>query len=622
MRLKVSQMNLRGAAAWQKVWAVLLSALAPVVLVACGGGCQDCNASTAASSNSVLAAEGGLVSNAALARTALSHSAALPTRQEAARFLTQATFGPTPDEVSHLMQVGYEAWIDEQLAMPVSATSHVAAWDASNAAIQKVDAGQRASSGEVTSSFWREAITGKDQLRQRMAFALSEIYVVSINDSCGSNSYARGAADYLDMLGRQAFGSYRALLESVSLHPVMGCYLSSISNRLEDSGTGRVPDENFAREIMQLFSIGLYELQPNGALKRDASLQPIETYGPTDISGLAKVFTGWSWWCPLNSGSSCFGTSPSAPDQYVTAMRGYTLYHDKSEKRFLKTVVPASWFATPQSSLKAALDALATHPNVAPFIGKQLIQRLVTSNPSPAYVERISAVFNSTGGHLGATVKAILLDAEARDMAALRSDTFGKVREPVLKLSALMRAAGVKSESGQFLITTTGDPGRSLAQSAMASPSVFNFYRPGYVLPGSKSAGAGLLTPELQIANETSAAGYVNFLSQFMWSGTGRNGYDNTRPKADVQLELSVNALHPLLLLSDEPGKLVAELDQRLMYGTMPATLRQDITSAIAALDYRAQPIPTPEQILNTRRMRTWSALLLIAASPDFQIQR
>jgi hypothetical protein len=219
-------------------------------------------------------------------------------------------------------------------------------------------------------------------------------------------------------------------------------------------------------------------------------------------------------------------------------------------------------------------------------------------------------------------VKAILLDPEARDMNAINSDTFGKVREPILKLSALMRAAGVQSESGLFLISSTEDPGRSLAQSAMASPSVFNFFRPGYLMPGSKSAAAGLLTPELQIANETSAAGYVNFLSQFMWSGTGRNGYDNARPKADVQLELSVNAQHPLLILSDDPSKFVAELDQRLMYGTMPASLKHDITSAIAALDYRAQPTPTQDQILNTRRMRTWSALLLVAASPDFQIQR
>lgn len=623
MNLNVPPTTSYWTTARQKAWSMFLSAVLPLALAACGGGCNNCNASATSNDNTLAVASGGLVTAyAATPRAASASDTALPTRQEATRFLTQATFGPTPEEVTHLMQIGYEAWLDEQLAMPVSAMSHVAAWDTSNIAIQKVNAGQRASSGEVTSSFWREAITSKDQLRQRVAFALSEIFVVSILDSCGSNSYSRGAADYLDMLGRNAFGSYRALLESVSLHPVMGCYLSSISNRAEDTVTGRVPDENFAREVMQLFSIGLYELQPNGTLKLDASNQPIETYGPTDISGMAKVFTGWSWWCPLKLGSSCFGTSPSLPDQYVTAMRGYTLYHSKSEKRFLKSVIPASSFATPQGSLEIALDALSTHPNVGPFIGKQLIQRLVTSNPSPAYVARVNAAFNSAGGNLGAMVKAILLDPEARDWNATHSDTFGKVREPILKLSALMRAIGVKSESGLFLITTTDDPGRALAQSAMASPSVFNFFRPGYMMPGSKSAAAGLLTPELQIANETSAAGYVNFLAQFMWAGTGRNGYDNAHPKADVQLELSINAQHPLLALSDDPGKLVAELDQRLMYGTMPASLKQDVTSAIAALDYRAQPTPTPDQVLNTRRMRTWSALLLVTTSPDFQIQR
>ncbi|MES2088891.1 MAG: DUF1800 family protein [Pseudomonadota bacterium] len=217
------------------------------------------------------------------------------TRQAATRFLTQATFGPTQAEVDHVMAVGYQAWLDEQFAMPMDTTSHVAAWDAANAAIMAVDAGQRASSGEVASTFWRQAVTGRDQLRQRVAFALSEIFVVSVADSCGGNAYSRGAASYLDMLGRRSFGKFRELLESVTLHPVMGCYLSHLQNQKENVDTGRVPDENFAREVMQLFSIGLLELNVDGSLRLDAKLQPQETYTAADVAGLAKVFTGWSW---------------------------------------------------------------------------------------------------------------------------------------------------------------------------------------------------------------------------------------------------------------------------------------------------------------------------------------
>ncbi|MDE2401326.1 MAG: DUF1800 domain-containing protein [Burkholderiales bacterium] len=542
-----------------------------------------------------------------------------PTRQEATRFLTQATFGPTQVEVEHVMAVGYQAWLNEQFAAPVSATSHVAAWDAANAAIMKIDAGQRASNGEVTSSFWREAVTGSDQLRQRVALALSEIFVISTADSCGSNAYARGAAGYLDMLGRQAFGNYRDLLQSVALHPVMGCYLSYFQNQKEDQNTGRVPDENFAREIMQLFSIGLYQLNADGSVKADAQQLPLETYTAADVSGLAKVLTGWGLNCSTGLTPSCFFSNPSMPEQFVSNMRGFALYHSTADKRFLGVLLPASVVSTPESDLKVALDTLSSHPNVGPFIGKQLIQRLVTSNPSPAYVARVAAAFKSSGGSLRATVSAVLLDPEARDMAMLSSDTFGKVREPLLRFSALLRAFDARSDSGQYLITTTME---SLGQSALAPPSVFNFFRPGYVKPGSRSAAAKLVTPELQIATETSAARYVNFMTGFIWSGTGRAGYDNQAKRADVQLDYNVNPLNPWLAMTDEPEALVEEINQRLMYGTMPVGLMAEIAQAIKAVDFRAMPTPTADQIAGTRKCRLWSALLLTVVSPEFQVQK
>ncbi len=594
----------------------LLPAMLAALLSACGGGCGSCSATTTSQDLSASA-------DTPLVQLAAVNLQRAPNRQEATRFLTQATFGPTPDDVAHLMAVGYEAWLDEQFAMPMASVSHRAAWDASNKALMAVNPDQRASRNEVVSSFWRQALTGPDQLRQRVAFALSETFVISMLDSCGDNAYSRGAADYLDMLGRQAFGNYRSLLSSVALHPVMGCYLSHIKNQPADPSTGRVPDENFAREVMQLFSIGLYALNPDGTQVLDSQQQPIETYGPADIAGMAKVFTGWSWWCASGLTPGCFFSAPNSADQYVTPMRGYALYHATDEKRFLNTVIPASVFATPQSSLDTALDTLSQHPNVGPFIGKQLIQRMVTSNPSPAYVGRVSEAFKTSGGSLKAMVRAILLDPEARDLgAAQRSASFGKVREPILRLSALLRGVGVQSDSGMYLMQANLDPGSGLGQAPLCAPSVFNFFRPGYVHAGSRSAALKLLTPELQTVNETSTAGYINFLHAFMWYGAGRQGWSGAATRADVQLKLSVQAQDALLPMSDAPDRLVEEINQRLMYGTMPADLRTDITQAISGAEFEPPAnLPAPQRT-QLQRTRVWSALLLTMASPEFQVQR
>jgi uncharacterized protein (DUF1800 family) len=307
----------------------LIATLGMAAVMGCGGGgsgavvCDSCNGGAQASALDPAVPPAVPISGMPSAPPP--SASGQPTRQEAARFLTQATFGPTQADVAHVMAVGYKAWLDEQFAAPMADTSHVAAWDKANAVIMAMNAGSRASTGEVTSSFWRQAVTSPDQLRQRVAFALSEIFVVSMSDSCGDNAYSRGAADYLDMLGRQAFGNYRDLLESVSVHPVMGCYLSHLKNQKEDLDTGRVPDENFAREIMQLFSIGLYQLKQDGSLQADAQQQPVDTYTAADISGLAKVFTGWSWWCAQGRTPGCFFSNPNQPEQYVTGMRGYAL---------------------------------------------------------------------------------------------------------------------------------------------------------------------------------------------------------------------------------------------------------------------------------------------------------
>ncbi|MGC4062599.1 MAG: DUF1800 family protein [Aquabacterium sp.] len=548
-------------------------------------------------------------------------------RAEAARFLTQATFGPTDQDIDHLMSVGYRAWLDEQLHAPVNAVSHLNFWDRASASSVQ---GFLHDGGWPTESFWREALTSPDQLRQRVAFALSEIFVISTLDACGDNTNGRGAAGYMDMLGKKAFGDFRSLLEAVALHPVMGCYLSHIHNLKEDTSSGREPDQNFAREVMQLFSIGLYELNKDGTLKTDGQGAPIETYGPLDIQGMAKVFTGWSWYCFDNS-DSCFfrsfgtdsGKDLGSNDRWVNPMQSFARYHSTSEKKFLGVTVPAQSTPDPAKSVQMALDRLATHPNVGPFIGRQLIQRLVTSNPSPAYVGRVSKAFDEAGGNLGAMVQAILMDPEARDMqGALASKTFGKPKEPVLKLSALLRAYGATSTTGSFLMGYTEDPSFALAQSPMRSPTVFNFFRPGYVLPSSQSSQAGLQTPEFQLLNETSVAGAANFLGTAMYWGIGSKGYDGKSPGPDIQFAYQRTPDNAVLVLADKPTDLVEDVNQHLMYGTMSAGLKAEIVNAVSQLDFRSKPTVTADDILGTRQHRVWAALLLTVVSPEFQIQR
>ncbi len=583
-------------------------------LVACGGG-----NSTEEPAPNIRKVEGGLIQAQVLALTP-----ALPADEaEAARFLTQATFGPTEASVQALMSQGYARWLDDQLAAPLGPT-HQAAWLVRDAEIKAIKATDSAGAGDFNHSFWRQALEGQDQLRQRVAFALSQIFVVSAADGCGADN-SRGLAHYYDMLTAQAFGSYRILLESVALHPMMGCYLSHLRNQKENLSTGRVPDENFAREIMQLFAIGLHELNANGTPKLGRDRAPIDTYTADDVAGLAKVFTGFGFDCPNRPSDSCFLYGSHAgnkhEDRWARPMVGYPQFHSTAAKSFLGYTVPAQTTADPEASLAAALDQLATvHPNVGPFIGKQLIQRLVTSNPSPAYVQRVTQAFEASGRNMGAMVRAILLDPEARDMAALDSPQFGKVREPVLRLSALLRAVGVSSDTGRYLIDPTDNSGTSLGQSPLRSPSVFNFYRPGYVHAGGQSAAAGLVAPELQIANETSAAGYVNFMMDLLRNGAGRKGYDHMAARRDVQLSFDTNRQSPWLSLAAQPdaSPLIELINERLFYGAMPEALQAEVKAAVETIRLKATPTVADGEVITRLR----SALLLAVASPEFQVQR
>jgi uncharacterized protein (DUF1800 family) len=525
-------------------------------------------------------------------------------RNEAARFLSQATFGPTDADIDNLMTIGYSAWIDEQFATPRSGT-HQAFFSGLKDGNDK----------EVVAAFWKNALTGRDQLRLRMAYALSQIFVISLEDGDVDN-YDRAVAAWLDMLNANSFGNYRELLQTVSTNPMMGMYLTHIANQKADPATGRVPDENYAREVMQLFSIGLVELNLDGRPRTGSAGAVIETYSPTDVSELAKVFTGWSWACPVSSDKGCFlrGKSNNGNREYsdrdLRPMVSYPEYHSIEAKSFLGKTIPAGTSAA--DSLRIALDHLAAHPNVGPFIGRQLIQRFTTSNPSPAYVSHVASAFNNNGkgvrGDFKAVLKAVLTHPEARTI----NDTSGKVREPVLRLSAFMRAFPHRSSSGNFDIEVTNNPGTALGQAPLHSPSVFNFYRPGYVAAGTRSAASNLVAPELQIFNETSVAGYINFMRDSISAGVGfPAGSGLTR--RDLQADYSAE-----LALASDAAALVDRVTTRLTYGAIGSQRRSEIITAVSSIAIPGSGSQT--QINEAKRKRVNAAILLTVAAPEFVV--
>jgi uncharacterized protein (DUF1800 family) len=521
-------------------------------------------------------------------------------RNEAARFLAQATFGPTDAEIDRLMSIGYSAWINAQFSTPANGT-HLEFFNSLNDGNDK----------EVVSAFWRQALTGPDQLRLRMAYALSQIFVISLEDGDVDN-YDRAVAAWMDMLNANSFGNYRNLLQSVSTNPMMGIYLTHIGNQKADPLTGRVPDENYAREVMQLFTIGLTELNQDGTVSMGSGGKARETYGPADVSELAKVFTGWSWACPLMD-KNCFlrgiSNNREYSDRDLRQLASYPEYHSVEAKTLLGMTIPAGTSAA--ESLRMALDHLSAHPNVGPFIGRQLIQRFTTSNPSPAYVNAVAAAFNNNGmgvrGDFKAVLKAILLNPEARTV----SDTSGKIREPILRLSAFMRAFPHRSISGKYDMEVNNNPSTGPGQAPLHSPSVFNFYRPGYLAPGTKSAARQMVAPELQIINETSVAGYVNFMRDSIGHGVGfPAGVALTRRDllADYTTELA---------LATDAAALVDRVTTRLAYGAVGSVRRAEIISAVSSIALPSGG-SSLDRINAAKRQRVSAAILLTVAAPEF----
>ncbi len=492
--------------------------------------------------------------------------------QAASRFLGQATFGAKMGDIDALATLGYETWLTSQFAKPQTLHLPVA-----TAYLNTFAAGTQVGQVGFNWSMWRNFSTGDDALRQRVAFALSEIFVVSMNSNI-AGAYPRGPAHYLDTLGLHAFGNYRDLLDAVTYSPMMGIYLTHLRNQKENTTTGATPDENYAREVMQLMSIGLYQLNLDGTQKVEPfSGRPIETYTNADVSGLAKVMTGLSWAGPDTSSTRFVGgNAATEPDREIKPMQAYDQFHSTSQKQFLGVTIPAQTLATTNADVKLALDTLFKHPNVGPFIGQLLIQRLVSSNPSPAYVSRVATAFNNNGsgvrGDMKAVIRAILLDPEARDAPNANG---GKLREPAIRLINWMRAFNAKSTDGRFLLGTTNDPATQLSQTPMYAPTVFNFFRPGYVPSNSKVGTAGLVAPEAQIINETSAPGYLNFMRGVVNAGIGNRVNNVLDIQADYTAELA---------LAGNPDALLDRVSLLLAAGDISATARAAMRTAIASV--------------------------------------
>ena len=510
-----------------------------------------------------------------------------PTAAEASRFLAQASMGASRSQIARVQAIGYSAWLDEQFALPPSATR----WDALVAAGYS-DPSYKNTEAGFDASAWRKLLASPDTLRQRVTLALSEIYVTAIDGLTGGGWKAFAAANYLDLLEANAFGNHRSLLQQISGNTAMGMFLTFRGSMKGNPVSGALPDENYARELMQLFTIGLVQLTLDGTPQLSAGATT-PTYALADITGLARVFTGWDFDLAGQSGAVASAT----PDFIRRPLINYAPRYETGAKTFLGTTIAAG--TDPTVGLMMALDAIFAHPNVAPFTSRQLIQRLVTSNPSPAYVARVATVFNNDGsgvkGNLQAVLKAILLDDEARNASIAAGASAGKLREPMLRFAAWARAWNVASPSNAWAVGNTSDAATRLGQSPLRSPSVFNFFRPGYVPPNSAIASAALVAPEFQITNESSVVGAVNFLQRAISGGQG-----------DLAADYSA-----LLAIADDAAALIAEINLVLAANQLSASTTATISAAVATMPSGTDP---------NRLKRIYASLTLALAAPEFVV--
>lgn len=578
----------------RKVAAILVTSM---FLAACGGGGGGSSLPPASGGTGGTGGSGGGTPPA-------EPVSKIDTADDAYRFLARATFGGTKSEIASLTGRDAADWLSTEFSKSVSLTTPALL------ALPRNSDGD-IPSRQVNTLYWDHIIDSNDQLRQRMAFALSQILVYS--DAENSDQPMR--AYYQDVLIQNAFGNYRDLLEEVTYSPAMGEWLTYRGNRKGDPRKGRMPDENYAREVLQLFSIGLVELNLDGTPRLDAQGQQIETYSNADIEGLARVFTGLSW-----AGGE-FWKRPQ--DGYIRRMEMYPEQHSELEKTFLGTTIPAG--TSGEETIQRALDTIFNHPNVAPFLSRQLIQRFTQSDPSPAYIERVATAFEAGSftaqggqrfgrgqrGDLQATLAAILLDPSLFEVPSSGSTIVaGKVREPVLRFAHWARAfdvQGLDAYNERRLIDTRSTD-NALGQQAFRSPSVFNFYRPGYIAPGTETGAQNITAPEFQIVNESSSVGYLNFMTEFAFDRGSQRNRDIETYKPDYRDELA---------LVGDPTALVEHLDDLLTGSRMSETEKADIVDIISTIEIRTN---SEENTAADHEDIVQTAVSLVLNSPSYAV--
>lgn len=549
------------------------------------------------------------------------YAPALDKRIEAARLLQQATWGAPLVEISRVADIGADAWLNEQFAMPLPSLTALAQGYA--------DADLQSN----RSVFYKQAFEAPDQLRQRVVHALLQIAVTSILNSRIADSDV-GMSSYLDLLGRHAFGNYRDLLRDVTLHPAMGIYLDMLGSSLE------VPNENYARELLQLFSIGTVMLNADGSEQRDGQGNEVPTYDEDTVKGFAKAFTGWTfadqdmtrssrwyfpterWTVPMKpwTGRRCpqdgrWPAGGTVSCSLNNVDRSFPPPHDTGTKKLLQYAgapfanLPAG--QAPEKDVEDAIDNIFNHPNVGPFVSKQLIQRMVTSNPTPAYVQRIAAVFANNGagvrGDLRAVVRAILLDNEARSPAAAAGNSYGKLREPIWKFVHLHRAFNARASGGFYDIYDLSDSS-TLGQSPLSAPSVFNYYGREFS-PGGPLGQAGLVGPEFELANAASVIGFTDFTTWGIYGGFSPGGAETRRVLPNYDRYLA--GASPL---ADRPQALIDELDLLLTAGNLKPTFKASLVALVTGV--------TRTNVTDQRRERFRAAFWQIVHSAEYAVQR
>ena len=537
---------------------------------------------------------------------------AQPSAADAVRFLEQSTFGPTPELIARVRQAGFEAFLDEQLGAPISDYLELPFWPQTRPTSCTGDC-QRDNYTyyQLQRHFFTNALYGQDQLRQRVAFALGQILVTSQVD-IPLPSWMRG---YQQLLYRSAFGNFRQLLYDITLNPTMGRFLDMLNNRCQTrtppdvsicrNGLNSQPNENYAREILQLFSIGTFLLNQDGTRQLDGNGNSIPTYDQKIVEEFARVFTGWILAPALPGPEEIGGTVPNYRDPLRVRLdsQGREEYHDKGPKTLLNGFqLPGGRSQTQE--LNAAIDNIAFDPNVAPFIGKQLIQHLVTSNPTPGYVARISAVFTANANsstQLYDVVRAILLDPEARGdfIDPVAQPNYGKLREPVQFITNLLRAFNATSDGVLNSLNVGGSSigSADMSQNVFQAPSVFSFYPPTARVPGENALG-----PQFGIFSSLTSLRRANFANRVIFSNIPA-----AAPNRPTGTSIDLSPWDPL---ASNPDQLIEALNQLLLHGAMSAEMRDSVRVAV-------ETIPASNARLCVR-----TALYLIATSSQYQVQR